>query len=65
MSYTLVSAGQYEAALDLIERQSASNIPHLATEFLNSALYREAMGDMPRYQDLVAKLVTVGGIEGE
>jgi len=56
----LVCAGQYEAALDQIERQSGSTIPLSAAYFLNSVLYREKMGDMPRYRELVKRLATVG-----
>ncbi len=59
-SLALVCAGQYEAALDLIERQSESTIPLAGAYYLNSVLYREKMGDMPRYQELVKRLVTVG-----
>jgi len=58
-SYALVCAGQYEAALDLIERQSESSIPHVAAFFLKSALYQEKMGHIPRYQELVTRLTTV------
>ena len=58
-SFTLVSAGQYEGALDLIEQQSASNIPHIAAYYLNSVLFKEKMGHMPRYQALVTRLTTV------
>lgn len=55
----LVSAGQYEAALDYIERQSRTSLPETVTRFLRSAQFREALGDMPRYQDLVERLTTV------
>jgi TolB-like protein/Flp pilus assembly protein TadD len=58
-SYILVCAGQYEQALDLIERQSKSNIPNLGPYFLNSILYQEKMGNIPRYQELVSRLTTV------
>lgn len=58
-SFALVSAGQYEGALDLIEQQSASNIPHLAAYYLNSVLFKEKMGHIPRYQELVSRLTTV------
>lgn len=54
----LVSAGHYELALDLIEKESKSNIPHAGAYNLNSALFREKMGHLPRYQDLVTRLVT-------
>jgi len=59
-SLVLVSAGQYEEALDLIERQSISNIPHTGAYFLNSVLFREKMGNIPRYRDLVTRLTTIG-----
>ena len=55
----LVSAGHYEQALDLIERVSKSNIPHAGAYNLNSVLFREKMGHLPRYQDLVTRLVTI------
>jgi len=58
-SFILVCAGQYEAALNLIERQSASNIPHLAVYFLHSVLYKEKLGHMPRYQALLKQLATL------
>jgi len=58
VSYVLVCAGQYEAALDMIERQAASSIPNLAGNMLRSFLYQEKMGHMPRYQELVTRLVT-------
>ena len=58
-SFVLVSAGQYEAALDLIEQQSESNIPHIGAYFLWSALYQEKMGHIPRYQELVQRLATI------
>mgnify|MGYP001119935972 CR=1 FL=1 len=38
-SYFLVCAGQYEAALDLIERQAESSIPYVAAFFLKSVIY--------------------------
>ncbi len=57
-SLVMVCAGDYEGALDLIERQSESNIPHLAAYYLNSVLYREKMGHMPRYRELVRRLAT-------
>jgi TolB-like protein/tetratricopeptide (TPR) repeat protein len=56
----LVCAGQYEAALDEIERQSESTIPIGAAYFINSALFQEKMGDMPRYRELAKRLATVG-----
>jgi len=55
----LVCAGLYEPALDLIEQQSASNIPHNAVLYLSSVLFQEKMGHMPRYQELVTRLTTV------
>jgi tetratricopeptide (TPR) repeat protein len=58
-SYILVCAGQYEEALDLIERQAESSIPNLAAYFLKSVLYTEKMGHMPRFQELVIRLTTV------
>lgn len=58
-SFALVCAGQYELALDLLERQAAGNIPHVAAYHLNSTLYKETMGLMPRYQALVARLTPV------
>jgi TolB-like protein/Tfp pilus assembly protein PilF len=57
-SLSLVCAGQYEAALDLMEWQAQSTIPRVAAYYLNSALYREKMGDMPRYQELVKRLMS-------
>ena len=57
-SMILVCAGRYEDALDLIEQQSNSNIPHLAAYYLRSALYKEKMGHIPRYQELVKRLAT-------
>ncbi len=58
-SFILVCAGQYEAALDLIERQAESNIPYLAPFFLKSALYQEKLGHIPRYEELTKRLATV------
>ena len=58
-SYFLVCAGQYEAALDLIERQAESSIPYVAAFFLKSVLYQEKMGHIPRFQELVTRLTTV------
>ena len=55
----LVCAGQYEGALDLIEQQSAGNIPHTAAYYLRSDLYQQKMGHIPRYQELVTRLTTV------
>jgi tetratricopeptide (TPR) repeat protein len=59
-AFTLVCAGQYEAALDMVEQQTAGNIREIGVFFLNSALFREKMGDMPRYQELVRRLAMVG-----
>ncbi len=58
VSYALVCAGQYEAALDLIEQQAESSIPNLAGYMLRSALYQEKMGHIPRFQALVERLAT-------
>jgi tetratricopeptide (TPR) repeat protein len=58
-SFLLVCVGQYEEALDLIERQSAGNIPHSVVGFLTAVLYQEKMGHIPRYQELVTRLTTV------
>ncbi len=58
-SFSLVCAGQYKGALDLIEQQSATNFPHAAVLFLKSVLFQEKMGHMPRYQELVTRLTTV------
>ena len=58
-SFALVCAGQYEGALDFLERQSESNIPHLAAAFLRSNLFQAKMGHLPRYQELVKKLATI------
>ena len=58
-SFVLVFVGQYEAALDLIERQSAGNIPINVVTFLTAVFYQEKMGHMPRYQELVTRLTTV------
>jgi TolB-like protein/cytochrome c-type biogenesis protein CcmH/NrfG len=58
-SLVLVFAGQYEEALDLIERQSISNIPHAGAYFLNSFLFREKMGHLLRYQEFVTRLTTI------
>jgi len=57
-SLALVLAGQYEAALDLTERQSKSTIPQSVVYYLNSTLFQETMGDMPRYQELVKRIGT-------
>ena len=57
-SIVLVSAGQYEQTLDLIERHATSNIPHTAAYNLHTALFREKMGHLPRYQELVTRLAT-------
>ena len=57
-SVVLVSAGQYEQTLDLIERLSKSNIPHTGAYNLHTVLFREKMGHLPRYQELVTRLVT-------
>jgi len=57
-SFTLVCAGHYEAALDLIEQQAESSIPNIAAAMLRSTLYQEKMGDIPRYQELVTRLAT-------
>ena len=58
-SYVLVCAGQYVAALDLIEQQAEGSIPNIAAYFLKSVLYQEKMGHMPRFQELVIRLTTV------
>jgi TolB-like protein len=58
-SIVLVCAGQYEQALDLIERRSISNLPFGVAFPLRSTLFQEKMGDMPRYQELVKRLATV------
>jgi len=58
-TFALVCAGQYEDALDLIEEQSSSNMPHMGVLYLKSHLFQEKMGDIPRYQELVIRLVTV------
>jgi TolB-like protein len=58
-SFVLVCAGQYEQALDLVERVSTSNIPYSVAIFLRSVLFQEKMGHIPRYQELVTRLVTV------
>ncbi|MFC1701223.1 hypothetical protein ACFL1J_00505 [Pseudomonadota bacterium] len=58
-SYFLVCAGQYEAALDLIERQAESSIPYVAAFFLKSVIYQQKMGHIPRFQELVTRLTTV------
>lgn len=57
-SFILVSSGQYEAALDLIEQQAESSIPHLASYLLRSALFQEKLGDIPRFKELVTRLAT-------
>ena len=57
-SFTLVCAGHYEAALDLIVQQAESSIPNIAAAMLRSTLYQEKMGDIPRYQELVTRLAT-------
>jgi len=58
-SVALVLAGQYENALDFIEQLSASNIPHTGALYLNSALFQEKMGHIPRFQELVTRLATI------
>jgi tetratricopeptide (TPR) repeat protein len=62
--FVLVCAGLYEPALDLIEQQSATNIPHSAVLYLNSVLFQEKMGHMPRYQELVKRLTTIEFADG-
>jgi TolB-like protein/cytochrome c-type biogenesis protein CcmH/NrfG len=57
-SVVLVCAGQYEQALDLIERVSKGSIPLSAVYYLRSALFQEKIGHMPRYQELVTRLTT-------
>jgi hypothetical protein len=56
--FSLVLAGQYDAALDWTERQSGSTLPQVGVFWLRSALYRERMGDMPHYRELVERLAT-------
>ena len=60
VTLALVCAGQYEAALDWVERQAKSTIPELAVAYLNSALFHEKMDGIPRYRELLAKLTPVG-----
>jgi len=57
-SLALVLAGQYEAALDLIERRSKGTIPQSVVFYLHCALFQEKLGDMPRYQELVQRIAT-------
>ncbi len=57
-SVALVLGGHYNNALDTIERQSRSSIPITAVYFIHSQLFQQAMGDMPRYHELVDCLAT-------
>ena len=62
-SFVLVYAGQYEQALDLIERRSTSNIPYSAVFYLRSVLFQEkadsyllrtcGQANAPNYRKLV------------
>jgi predicted Zn-dependent protease len=58
-SFSMVCAGHYESALDLIEQRSAGNIPHTGAFFLKSDLFQKKMGHIPRYQELVTRLTAV------
>jgi len=49
-----------KAALDMVERQTAGNTRETGAFFLNSVLFREKMGDVPRYPELVKRLATAG-----
>ncbi len=55
----LVLGGHYSKALDTIEQQSKSNIPLTGLYFMHSQLYQQAMGDLPRYQELLDRLSTL------
>ena len=57
--FLLVCAGQYEGALDWIEQRSASNMPHPAAFYLKSDLFQKKMGHIPRFQELVERLITI------
>lgn len=54
----LTLAGQYESALDAVERHAQSTIPHTAVFWLNSQFLEEKLGDRPRYRELVKQLAT-------
>jgi TolB-like protein len=58
-AFSLVCAGHYESALDVIEQHSASNIPHTGAFFLSSDLFQKKMGHIPRYQELLTRLTAV------
>jgi TolB-like protein len=58
-SMALVLGGHYNKALDTIERLSKSNIPLAGVFFMHSQLYKQSMGDMPRYQELLERLSTL------
>jgi len=58
-NFALVLGGHYDKALDVIERQSKTNIPITSAFFLRSYLYQKKMGHMPRYQELVQRLATM------
>jgi tetratricopeptide (TPR) repeat protein len=55
---TLTLAGQYQAALDSVERHAQSTIPHSAVFWLNSEILQEKLGNKPRYRELVERLTT-------
>jgi TolB-like protein/Flp pilus assembly protein TadD len=58
-SVALVLGGHYDKALDTIEQQSKTNIPIAGLYFIHSQLYKKALGDRPRYHDLVKRLATL------
>jgi TolB-like protein/Tfp pilus assembly protein PilF len=58
-SMALVLGGHYNKALDTIEQQSKSYISISGVYFIHSQLYRQAMGHLPRYQELVERLATL------
>ncbi|MGA9575263.1 MAG: hypothetical protein WBS20_15090, partial [Lysobacterales bacterium] len=60
VTFALVCAGQYEAALDWVERQAKSTIPEVAVSYLHSELFHEKMDGIPRYRALLEKLTPVG-----
>ena len=57
----LACIGQYKAALDMVEQFSGTNYARSSLNFLRSVLFQEAMGDNPRYQELVQRLATFDG----
>ena len=57
----LVCAGQYELALDFMERRSIADLRLPASSYIASELFREKMGSLPRYRELAERLTAVEG----